>query len=89
MREMCEAISRMLGLGGRTESMTVGQAAGEWGEGAANDSMGSNSRVRAVRARSELGWSPPDPRLSTKSSTAAMPRCDEPGDAAKRQTKPR
>jgi nucleoside-diphosphate-sugar epimerase len=58
MREVCQAISRMLGLGGRTESMTVEEAAAEWGEGPANDTMGSNSRVRAKRARAELGWRP-------------------------------
>ena len=58
MREVCEAISRMLGQGGRTESMTVEEAAAEWGEGPANDTMGSNSRVRAKRARAELGWRP-------------------------------
>jgi len=58
MREVCEAISRMLGQGGRTQSMTVEEAAPEWGEGAANDTMGSNSRVRATRARTELGWRP-------------------------------
>jgi nucleoside-diphosphate-sugar epimerase len=57
-RELCEAISRMLGFGGRTEPMTIAQASAEWGEGAAQDSMGSNSRVRAVRARNELGWAP-------------------------------
>lgn len=43
----------MLGLGGRTRAMTVEEAAVEWGEGAANDIMGSNSHVRA-----ELGWWP-------------------------------
>ena len=58
MREVCRAISRMLGQGGRTESMTVDEAAAEWGEGAANDTMGSNSRVRGRRARAELGWKP-------------------------------
>ena len=58
MREMCEAISRMLGQGGRTQSMTVEEAAAEWGEGPANDTMGSNSRVRARRARAELKWTP-------------------------------
>ncbi len=63
MREVCEAISRMLGFGGRTESMTAEQAAAEWGEGAARDSMGSNSRVRAKRARAELGWAPAGPPL--------------------------
>jgi nucleoside-diphosphate-sugar epimerase len=58
MREVCEALSRMLGFGGRTQSMTVEEAAAEWGEGPANDTMGSNSRVRAKRARAELGWKP-------------------------------
>jgi nucleoside-diphosphate-sugar epimerase len=63
MREMCEAISRMLGQGGRTQSMTIEEAAAEWGEGPANDTMGSNSRVRAKRARSELDWRPKAPSL--------------------------
>ena len=58
MREVCEAISRMLGQGGRTESISVEQAATEWGEGPANDTIGSNSRVRAKRARGELNWRP-------------------------------
>ncbi len=58
MRELAEAISRMLGYGGRTESMSVEEAVAEWGEGGARYTMGSNSRVRAVRAREELGWSP-------------------------------
>jgi nucleoside-diphosphate-sugar epimerase len=63
MREACEAISRMLDFGGRTESMTAEQAAAEWGEGPANDTMGSNSRVRAKRARAELGWAPHEKSL--------------------------
>jgi nucleoside-diphosphate-sugar epimerase len=63
MREVCQAISRMLGFGGRTQSMTVEEAAAEWGEGPANDTMGSNSRVRAKRARAELRWKPKAPSL--------------------------
>ncbi len=63
MREVCQAISRMLGFGGGTESMTVQEAAAVWGEGAANDTMASNSRVRALRAREELGWAPKAPTL--------------------------
>ena len=63
MREVCEAISRMLGYGGRTQSMTMEEAAAEWGEGPANDTMGSNSRVRARRARAELNWRPKAPSL--------------------------
>jgi nucleoside-diphosphate-sugar epimerase len=63
MREVCQAIGRMLGLGERTEPITLEQAAAGWGEGAANYTMGSNSRVRAVRARRELGWAPRRPSL--------------------------
>lgn len=63
MREICRAIGRMLGLGERTEPMTLEEAAAEWGEGAANYTMGSNSRVRALRARRELGWAPRRPPL--------------------------
>jgi nucleoside-diphosphate-sugar epimerase len=58
MREVNSAISRALGFGGRTESMSISEAAAEWGDAAANYSFGSNSRVRATRARRELGWSP-------------------------------
>jgi len=58
MREVCAAIGRMLGQDGRTESMTLKQAVAEWGEGPANNTMGSNSRVRGLRAREELGWAP-------------------------------
>jgi len=57
-REIAQAISRMLGFGGRTQAMPMDEAIVEFGEGAAQFSMGSNSRVRALRARRELGWSP-------------------------------
>lgn len=63
MLEVCQAISRMLGYGGGTETMSIDYAAEQWGEGPANDTMGSNSRVRAVRARAELGWAPSAPSL--------------------------
>jgi nucleoside-diphosphate-sugar epimerase len=63
MREMCEAIGRALGLGERTQAMTLDEAAAEWGEGPARNTMGSNSRVRAKRARVELGWKPAAPSL--------------------------
>jgi nucleoside-diphosphate-sugar epimerase len=58
MREVCAAIGRMLGQSGATQAMTVADAAREWGEGPAEDTMGSNSCVRAKRARAELGWRP-------------------------------
>jgi nucleoside-diphosphate-sugar epimerase len=58
MREVCAAIGRMLGFGGATQSMSIEEAAAAWGQGAAENTMGSNSRVRAKRARAELGWHP-------------------------------
>jgi nucleoside-diphosphate-sugar epimerase len=62
MREVCEAINRMLGLAGPPVAMSMQEAAAEWGEGTAEDTMASNSRVRAVRAR-QLGWKPKAPSL--------------------------
>lgn len=58
MREACVSINRMLGFAGPPSAMTMQEAAGEWGEGTAEDTMASNSRVRARRARAELGWQP-------------------------------
>ena len=58
MQEVCAAIGRMLGQGDETQAMSIEEASAEWGAGAANNTMGSNSRVRAVRARKELGWAP-------------------------------
>jgi nucleoside-diphosphate-sugar epimerase len=63
MRDLCQAIGRALGLGERTEAMSVDEAAEVWGEGAAKYTMGSNSRVRARRARDELGWQPSRPSV--------------------------
>src|SRR4051812_6859189 len=57
MRELCEAINRMLGFARPPVAMSMEEAAAEWGEGTAEDTMASNSRVRAVRAR-QLGWKP-------------------------------
>jgi nucleoside-diphosphate-sugar epimerase len=62
-REIAAAISRMLGFGGRTQPLSMQKAVAELGEAAANYSFGSNSRVRAVRARRELGWKPNGPAL--------------------------
>ncbi len=58
MREVCMSINRMLGYAGSPTAMTMQEAAAEWGEGTAEDTMASNSRVRAKRARIELGWRP-------------------------------
>jgi nucleoside-diphosphate-sugar epimerase len=62
MRQIADAIARVLELGG-SASMSQAEAAAEWGEGSARWSFGSNSRVRALRARSELGWAPHRPGL--------------------------
>ncbi len=63
MREVGAAIGRSLGQDGRTEAMTLEEASAEWGAGPASNTMGSNSRVRAARARQELGWAPAAPSL--------------------------
>jgi len=58
MRRLCAAISRALGWDGRTQGMSKDEAIAELGEGPAAYTYGSNSRVRATRARRELGWAP-------------------------------
>lgn len=58
MAELCHAINRMMGTNRAPEAMSPEEAAAEWGEGPAINTMGSNSRVRAKRARAELGWAP-------------------------------
>ncbi|WP_291850279.1 NAD-dependent epimerase/dehydratase family protein [Bradyrhizobium sp.] len=57
MREACEAINRMLGFSGPPAAMPMAEAVAEWGEGTAEETMASNSRVRAKRAR-RMGWKP-------------------------------
>ena len=56
LKEVAEAVSRLLGFGNLAESFTVPEAYVEYGEMATNLSFGSNSRVRATRAHRELGW---------------------------------
>jgi nucleoside-diphosphate-sugar epimerase len=62
MKEAAQAISRMLGLGGRTEDWPIDAAVEVFGPGA-HLTWGSNSRVRAVKARAMLGWAPTGPGL--------------------------
>jgi nucleoside-diphosphate-sugar epimerase len=57
MRDLCLAINRMLGFQGPPTAMSMADAASEWSEGTTEDTMASNSRVRAKRAR-QLGWTP-------------------------------
>lgn len=63
MQEVSAAISKALGYGEKTRAMSVADSVTEWGEGAARYTMGSNSRVRGVRAREELNWSASGPAL--------------------------
>ncbi|MGE3918754.1 MAG: NAD-dependent epimerase/dehydratase family protein [Hyphomicrobiaceae bacterium] len=63
MKDICEAINRKLGIDGGTVAMSLDEATREWGENGTQNTMGSNSRVRAVRARKELGWRPHRPSL--------------------------
>lgn len=55
--ELGATLAQRLGLPGVT-SVPPEEAARRWGEPRAYFSLGSNSRVRATRARKELGWSP-------------------------------
>lgn len=55
--ELAKALSQRLGLP-RIEHLDPDVAAGRWGVARAHFSFGSNSRVRACRAREELDWSP-------------------------------
>ena len=54
---ICAAIARRLGLG-EPQVWPFEEAAKELGENSAAYTFGSNSRVRARRARSDLGWQP-------------------------------
>ena len=55
--QLGDALARRMGLA-RVESLDPEVAAQRWGVARAYFSFGSNSRVRAARARRELGWSP-------------------------------
>lgn len=56
-RDICAAIARRLKLG-EPQAWPFAEAAKELGENSAAYTFGSNSRVRARRARGELGWQP-------------------------------
>lgn len=56
-QDIGSSIATRLGLPGM-EFISAEQATAEWGEARALYTFGSNSRIRALRARRELGWSP-------------------------------
>jgi len=62
MRAVAQAISRLLGYGGATESWPMAEALKEWGI-SAHATFASNSRVSALKARKMLDWKPSGPAL--------------------------
>ncbi|HZP75481.1 MAG TPA: NAD-dependent epimerase/dehydratase family protein [Pseudolabrys sp.] len=56
-KDMAASVSRALGLGGATQDWPLEEALAALGVGAIT-SYGSNSRVRADKARRMLGWTP-------------------------------
>ncbi|WP_433934198.1 NAD-dependent epimerase/dehydratase family protein [Sorangium cellulosum] len=63
LEEIARAIAARLRLG-RIRNCSLQEATALWGEIPARYLLGSNSRVRAVRARRELGWTPRCPSLT-------------------------
>ncbi|MFI5842592.1 hypothetical protein ACIA8K_23075 [Catenuloplanes sp. NPDC051500] len=61
--EIGAAIAGRLGLG-PVQPWSLDEAARAWGAGLARFALGSNSRVRATRAR-QLGWTPAHASITT------------------------
>ncbi|MYM98163.1 NAD-dependent epimerase/dehydratase family protein [Duganella vulcania] len=61
-RDMSAAIARALDLGD-PQDWPLEQAKEEWGYEMASYGLGSNSRVRGQRARTQLGWKPHGPSV--------------------------
>ncbi|MYN19617.1 NAD-dependent epimerase/dehydratase family protein [Rugamonas sp. FT107W] len=61
-RDMSAAIAHALGLG-EPQDWPLDQAKEEWGYEMASYALGSNSRVRGQRARTQLGWKPHGPSV--------------------------
>lgn len=63
MKTIAESVSRLFGMGGKAESWSLDEAIKEWGQDKAHIALGSNSRVRATKARKMLGWHPTGPAV--------------------------
>ncbi|MET0321292.1 MAG: epimerase, partial [Duganella sp.] len=61
-RDMSEAMAKALNLG-PAQDWPLEQAKEEWGYEMASYGLGSNSRVRGQRARTQLGWQPHRPSV--------------------------
>lgn len=60
--DLVRAIGKALDLG-EAQSWSAEEAVAKWGRELAVFALGSNSRVRADKARTELGWSPSRPAV--------------------------
>ncbi|WP_050436171.1 NAD-dependent epimerase/dehydratase family protein [Chondromyces crocatus] len=58
LRDIATALSHALGFGGKTVSWPIAEAIEQYGAEAARFGLASNSRVRGVRSRADLGWKP-------------------------------
>jgi nucleoside-diphosphate-sugar epimerase len=58
LKDIAAAISRHLGLGGRTRALSLAEALEHWPPSAVHYSLASNVRVTAAKARGVLGWQP-------------------------------
>lgn len=58
LKEVTRSISRMLGYGNQTASLSIDKAIERWGPEAAHFAFGANSRVSADKARKLLNWQP-------------------------------
>jgi nucleoside-diphosphate-sugar epimerase len=63
IRDIAGSISRMLGFGGRTRTMTVEEGVAFKGRDFWWIDLASNSRVSGMKARRELGWTPSRPSI--------------------------
>jgi nucleoside-diphosphate-sugar epimerase len=58
LKDIAAAISRHLGLGGRTRALSLAEALEHWPPSAVHYSLASYVRVTAAKARGVLGWQP-------------------------------
>ncbi|MCW9705560.1 NAD-dependent epimerase/dehydratase family protein [Fodinibius salsisoli] len=58
LKDIAQAIGRMLDLGDETTSISIDEAIDRWGPEAAHFAFGANSRINADKARKLLGWNP-------------------------------
>jgi len=58
LNDIAAAVSRRLGFGGKTRSLSISEALQHWPPAAVHFSLASNVRVNAAKARAMLGWRP-------------------------------